>query len=45
MSTPQAIASTILDGFEKRWAQFRALSAAAKEAFERAVEFAGLARS
>ncbi len=35
MSTPQAIARTILDGFEKRWDQFRALSAAAKEAFER----------
>ena len=36
MSTPQAIARTILDGFEKRWAQFRALSAAAKERFEKA---------
>ena len=36
MSTPQAIARTILDGFEKRYAQFRALSAAAKESFERA---------
>jgi isocitrate dehydrogenase kinase/phosphatase len=35
MSTPQAIARTILEGFEKRWAQFRALSAAAKEAFEK----------
>jgi len=35
MSTPHAIASTILDGFEKRWEQFRALSAAAREAFER----------
>ena len=35
MSTPQAIARTILAGFEKRWAQFRALSAAAQEAFER----------
>ena len=35
MSTPQAIARTILDGFEKRWAQFRALSAAAKECFEK----------
>src|SRR5262249_9406474 len=34
MSTPQAIARTILDGFEERWAQFRALNAAAKEAFE-----------
>jgi isocitrate dehydrogenase kinase/phosphatase len=36
MSTSQAIARTILDGFEKRYDQFRALSAAAKEAFERA---------
>ena len=36
MSTPQAIARTILDGFEKRYAQFRALTAAAKESFERA---------
>jgi isocitrate dehydrogenase kinase/phosphatase len=35
MSTPQALARTILDGFEKRWAQFRALSASAQEAFER----------
>ncbi len=35
MSTPQAIARTILDGFEKRWAQFRAQSAAAKACFER----------
>ncbi|HVP59988.1 MAG TPA: bifunctional isocitrate dehydrogenase kinase/phosphatase [Myxococcaceae bacterium] len=34
MSTPQAIARTILDGFEKRWAQFREQSAAAKECFE-----------
>ena len=36
MSTPQAIARTILEGFEKRWAQFRAQSVAAKEAFETA---------
>jgi isocitrate dehydrogenase kinase/phosphatase len=36
MSTPQAIARTILDGFEKRYAQFRALGAAAKERFEKA---------
>jgi isocitrate dehydrogenase kinase/phosphatase len=36
MSTPQAIARTILDGFEKRYAQFRALSAAAKASFEKA---------
>ena len=36
MSTPQAIARSILEGFEKRWAQFRALSAAAKKAFETA---------
>jgi len=36
MSTPQAIARTILEGFEKRYAQFRALSAAAKDCFERA---------
>ena len=34
MSTPQAIARTILEGFEKRWAQFRAQSVAAKTAFE-----------
>lgn len=34
MSTPQAIARTILDGFEERWAQFRALSVAAKRCFE-----------
>jgi isocitrate dehydrogenase kinase/phosphatase len=32
---PQAI-RTILDGFEKRYAQFRALSASARECFERA---------
>ena len=36
MSTPQAIARTILEGFEKRYDQFRALSAAAQDAFERA---------
>ncbi len=36
MSTPQAIARTILDGFEKHYAQFREISAAAKERFERA---------
>ena len=36
MSTPHAIARTILDGFEKRYAQFRALSTSAKECFERA---------
>lgn len=36
MSTPQAIARTILDGFEERYRQFRALSAAAKERFEKA---------
>ena len=36
MSTPQAIARTILDGFEKRYAQFRALGAATKHCFERA---------
>jgi len=36
MSTPQAIAGTILDGFEKRYAQFRALGTAAKDCFERA---------
>src|SRR5262249_15960318 len=35
MSTPQEIARTILAGFEKRYAQFRALSAAAKEGFEK----------
>jgi isocitrate dehydrogenase kinase/phosphatase len=35
MSPPQAIARTILDGFEKRWAQFRALSVAARQCFER----------
>ncbi len=35
MSPPQAIARTILDGFEKRWAQFRALSVAARKCFER----------
>jgi len=35
MSTPQAIARTILDGFEKRYAQFRALSAAARDCFEK----------
>jgi isocitrate dehydrogenase kinase/phosphatase len=36
MSTSQAIARTILYGFERRYDQFRALSAAAKQAFERA---------
>ena len=36
MSTPQAIARTILDGFEKHYAQFREMSAAAKGRFERA---------
>src|SRR4029453_9858528 len=36
MSTPQAIAHTILEGFERRWAQFRAQSVAAKQAFETA---------
>jgi len=36
MSTPQAIARTILEGFEKRYSQFRAISAAAKELFEKA---------
>jgi len=36
MSTPHAIARTILDGFEKRYAQFRALGAAARERFEKA---------
>jgi len=34
MSTPHAIARTILDGFEERWAQLRVQNAAAKEAFE-----------
>jgi len=35
MSAPQAIARSILDGFEKRWAQFRALSVGARDCFER----------
>ena len=36
MNTSQAIARTILYGFERRYDQFRALSAAAQQAFERA---------
>jgi isocitrate dehydrogenase kinase/phosphatase len=36
MSTPEAIARSILDGFEKRYAQFRAISTAAKALFEKA---------
>jgi len=41
MSTPQAIARTILDGFERHYALFRKISAAAKERFERA-DWAGV---
>ncbi|HET6984278.1 MAG TPA: bifunctional isocitrate dehydrogenase kinase/phosphatase [Myxococcaceae bacterium] len=36
MNTSDAIARTILYGFERRYDQFRALSAAAQQAFERA---------
>jgi len=36
MSAPQAIARTILDGFEKHYGRFREISAAAKDRFERA---------
>lgn len=40
MSTPHAIARTILDGFEKHYAQFREISAGAKQRFE-AADWAG----